>query len=84
MPEIVPSKYYERIKTALKTFDAISVREYQTIDYLKNDVGVDNEITQVVDPTLLLESQWYINIFSLKKKRKKNIYLFIYWKIEKI
>lgn len=77
MPEIVPSKYYERIKTALKTFDAISVREYQTIDYLKNDVGVDNEITQVVDPTLLLESQWYINIFSLKKKKKEK-YIFVY------
>ena len=47
------------------------------IDYLKNDVGVDNEITQVVDPTLLLESQWYINIFSLKKKKKEK-YIFVY------
>lgn len=77
MPETVPSKYYKSIRIALKTFDAISVREYQTINYLKNDVGVDNEITQVVDPTLLLESKWYIDVFNLKPK-KKDKYIFVY------
>lgn len=84
MPTRVPERYYGELKKALKRFDAISVRENQTVEYLKNEVGVENDIIKTVDPTLLLDARVYIDTFKLVKENKKYIFVYILPDAEKV
>jgi len=51
-----------KTREAIKMFDAISVREESGIRLLKENLGVDS--IQVLDPTLLLEKEDYINLIN--------------------
>ena len=53
----------------IKTFNAISVREASAVDLCKQYLGVESK--QVLDPTLLLSSEDYINMYY---SREENIY----------
>lgn len=63
-----PSDFENRVVPMLKEFDAISVRENSSVDYLKS-LGLEN-VCNVCDPTLLHDARFYIKEFdcSLKKK----------------
>lgn len=62
----------KKIKSLLKNFDAISVREDSGVIICKDFFGIDAE--QLVDPTLLLEAEEYQKICgSLKKSKTKYI-----------
>ncbi len=63
-----------QMKTYLENFLFISVREKEAVDILSK-AGVKN-IQLFLDPTLLIPAQTWINVMSLKK-RKKN-YILIY------
>ncbi|WP_321995063.1 polysaccharide pyruvyl transferase family protein [Clostridium butyricum] len=77
MPTKVSSKYYGDLKTSIENLNSISVREKQTIGYLQDTVGVKTEIVQVVDPTLLIDSNSYVENFGIKKKNEKYIFVYI-------
>lgn len=62
----------------IEDIDAISVREESLRDYLKENI--ENEVTMVVDPVLLLEKEFYDKL--LIKPAEKN-YLFLYYVMEK-
>ena len=50
----IPQDHYNRIKDSLKTFDAVSVREYQGKEILKK---MDVNSTWVLDPVFLLNAE---------------------------
>lgn len=55
-------KQTKRCAALAKKFDAVSVREYSGIDLCRNYLGINAE--QVLDPTLLLDKEDYIKLFS--------------------
>lgn len=66
----------EACKNAAKMFDAISVREQMGVSLLKNNLGVD--ATHVLDPTFLLASDDYKNLFEIEKAPKSKGNLLVY------
>lgn len=60
------TKYYGGL---LKLFDAVSVREFSAINLCKDKFGVD--AIQVLDPTMLLDKEDYINLVPKTKNRGK-------------
>lgn len=79
MPSAVDQKYYGDLKKYIDRLDYVSVREKQTIAYLKQNVGIQKEVLHVVDPTLLLDADAYIKTFQLEKNDEKYIFVYILW-----
>lgn len=65
----IDQNYIDRIADLLHDFDAISVREDSGVKILKDNFNID--ATHLIDPTMLLTADQYINIFNLKKEAKK-------------
>lgn len=59
----------------LSRFDALSVREHESADLLKEKFNINAQC--VLDPTLLLTKEEWINILDVKKTDKK--YLLVYF-----
>ncbi|WP_278953452.1 polysaccharide pyruvyl transferase family protein [Phocaeicola coprophilus] len=70
-----PDKSIPIVKELLQKFDAISVREDSGIELCRNLFGVKAQ--HVLDPTLLLNKEDYINQFSLNIKQGKYIAVYI-------
>ena len=68
-----PEEKKQRLKDYLSTFNAISVREKSSMAIVE-EAGY--QVSQVVDPTLLLSARDYISTFPGKKDRQP--YIFIY------
>ena len=64
-----------KYRELLQTFDAISVRESSAIKLCKDLFRVD--ATQVIDPTLLLESKDYLSLVTTKKTNRGNLFCYI-------
>lgn len=72
--DVLNKEEKENVKNYLKDFDAISVREKQVVNKLKNITK--KEIYDVVDPVFLLETEKWDEIMKKIKINKK--YIFIY------
>lgn len=70
------TKYEKDIKNALEDFDAISVREKDGANKIKDLMGKDFNVEVVLDPTFLLDVKEYDKICS--PKRIDNEYIFFY------
>lgn len=68
------AKDLQKLNEYLKNFNAFSIRENQLIQYVKENVRPD--VTQVVDPTLLLEPEEYEPITVERQVKEK--YLLYY------
>ena len=66
----------DRIRESIKLFNAISVRESSGIPLLKKYLNVDSEL--VLDPTLLLSRNDYIDLFKISKESKSKGNLLVY------
>ena len=68
------------MKKLLKNFTGISVREKGSIKLIQKHLGITPEF--VLDPTLLIEKQYYLNLIKDYKNNnnnyKTNDYIFIY------
>lgn len=77
----IDPKYEKKIKQALNTFDAISVREEDSRKMLKTFLG-NKDIRVDLDPTLLLEAKVYegiaMNSKLLNSKKIPKKYIFTY------
>lgn len=75
----IPDEYREKYKECLSRFNAISVREENGIDIIKNELALDCKPTVVLDPTLLIsKEEWLVTIpRSNFKKTKKYILLYM-------
>lgn len=60
----------------VKDFDAVTVREDSAVKLCKKHLGV--KVTQVLDPTMLLNKEDYIKLAGKKQIPKFNGYLFAY------
>ncbi len=72
-----PNDKIEICSKLLKNFKAISVREQSTVDILKTYFGV-REAQVVLDPTLLLDKQVYVDLFKGKYEKPQKPYVFKY------
>lgn len=70
----LPEKEEEEFKKLLQNFNAISVREEALKDYIKKISNQD--VTKVLDPTLLLNKEKYLKIAQKPDLKKK--YLLLY------
>lgn len=66
----------ERIANALKSFDCISVREQRAADNVKQLAGITPQI--VVDPTLLMNRNQWMDLIKDKERIIKEDYIFFY------
>ena len=66
------------IKHLLKNFTGISVREKNSINLVNKYIGIKPEL--VLDPTLLINKKYYLNIIKNFKndKKMKNNFIFTY------
>lgn len=65
----------EKIKNLLSKFKALSIREDEGIDLLKQNTGL--QAVHLIDPTLLLDIEDYDKITSNRLINEK--YIFVYW-----
>ena len=63
-------------KQLLKSFKGISVREQGSINLIKNHFGIIPEI--VLDPTLLIDKKYYLDLIKNHKKINITNYIFVY------
>lgn len=70
-----PEEVSEKVRQLLHKFDAISVRESSSISILKDKFDVDSQL--VVDPTMLLSSDEYREIFNIPIKSDNYIAAYI-------
>lgn len=66
----------EKIRELVKLFNAISVRESSGISLLKDYLNVDSEL--VLDPTLLLSKDDYIELFKISKEQQSPGKILVY------
>ena len=59
----------------VKKFDAVSVREAAAIGLCKNYLGVD--AVHLLDPTMLLSSKDYIELFKGVSKKQENLFCYV-------
>ena len=72
-------KYVDEYKRHLGLFDVISVREDNGKTLIRRDLGLDKDIKVVLDPTLLLDKNAWLSMFSRKRVRgKRKKYLLVY------
>lgn len=65
----------ERIKSAIKRFDAISVREESAVNVLKDILDI--EAAHLLDPTMLLAADDYIKLAGCREIKKDKIISYI-------
>lgn len=68
-----PSQYRKKLYKLLKKFSAISVREKSGVDICAQ-IGISS--TLVIDPTLLLQGDFYSDYFSLVNTKNQNIFIY--------
>jgi len=73
--QAIDEKCYEPLKKALMTFNAISVREKDGVNIIKNAAGLVAE--QVLDPTFLLDAREWESLIA-PKPLIKGKYIFCY------
>jgi hypothetical protein len=71
---------YDTIQTKkcndlIRHFDAISVREETGVRLCKDYLNVESE--KVLDPTLLLDKEVYINLFKVKEKERGGLFKYV-------
>ena len=65
----------ERIISALKRYDSITVRERHAVDFLSSN-GISSQ--QVLDPTLLLSGDDWRKLFNTQKRADSGKYVLVY------
>lgn len=72
----IPDELKETYFDSIKRLDAASIRESANLVLFPDDVRKD--ISVVVDPTLLLNADEWIEALGLSRERKKGGYIFLY------
>lgn len=73
----IPFELHGFIRNALKSFDAVSVREKNDVKIIKDIIGEEKDVSCVLDPTFLLErTEW--ECLCEKNPFHGNQYIFVY------
>lgn len=73
MPDEFSSKYFKY----LSKFSYLSTREIQGVNVLRQ-LGIKNDVKVVLDPTLLLSKEEWLNLIPRSKFKKKKKYILLY------
>lgn len=73
-PERIDQKYYELFNRCWNKFDYLSTREERSASFVKKIIGKNVQV--VLDPTLLLKSEDYRNLYSHKSIIKEPYILY--------
>lgn len=73
--DLHPEESLPIVKNLLQKFNAVSVREDTGVELCKSLFGINAQ--HVLDPTLLLDKEYYISKFKLNIKQKKIIAVYI-------
>lgn len=76
----LPLEYREKFKKELEKFTALSVREYNGIGIINNDLGIDRPVKVTLDPTLLLNNNDWLNLIPRSSFKKEKPYILLYLK----
>lgn len=74
----LPVEYVASFKVSLQTFDALSVRENEGVNIIRNQLGIDLDVKVCMDPTLLLDKQQWLHLSKIQKKEPKEPYILYY------
>lgn len=74
----VPQEFIAKYKRHLGKFNAISVREHNGIDILKNDLQLNCIPEVILDPTLLLSKEQWMEIVPRSEFKKTKKYILLY------
>ena len=74
----VPEEFIAKYKKYIGKFNAISVREQNGIDIIKNDLELNHTPEVVLDPTLLLSKEEWMNIVPRSRFKKTKKYILLY------
>jgi len=76
----LPMEYREIFKKELERFTALSVREYNGIGIINNDLGIDKPVRVLLDPTLLLNNKDWLSLIPRSSFKKEKPYILLYLK----
>lgn len=68
-----PKEYQGELKALLQKFDAVSCREYSGVDICKS---LEVNAEKVLDPTLLLNKEQYLDLIGEPIEKKKQIFIY--------
>lgn len=74
----IPEEYRERYKSFLKKFDAISVRENNGKYIIEKELMLNCTPSVILDPTLLLSKDEWLEIIPRSNFKKKKKYILLY------
>ena len=74
----LPEEYTATYKKYLSRFDYISVREENGINILQNELSINKNIEVLLDPTLLLSKEEWLQLIPRSTFRKKKPYILFY------
>jgi hypothetical protein len=73
----IPEKYKDKYRKYLEKFTHISIREQNGINVLKS-LGIKNNAKIILDPTLLLTKEDWLQLFPSSKRTFKRKYILLY------
>lgn len=74
----IPESLHEKYKKYLSDFDAISVRENNGLKVLDEDLNLEINRNEILDPTLLIDSDQWSNLLDLDPGSSKEKYIVLY------
>lgn len=74
----IPSHLIEKYKRYLSCFSAISVREQNGADIITKTLSLQTTPKVILDPTLLLSGEEWINALNISQKPPKDRYILMY------
>lgn len=74
LPDSLRARYY----VELSKFSAISVREQNGVTILNDELGISKSIEIVLDPTLLLSKEDWLNTIPRSRFKKRSPYILLY------
>lgn len=68
---IVPAAHHEELRSLLLKFDHLSIREKNGYEFIQELLGDKKNISQIADPTVLLNSVEYLSLVSSREVTEK-------------
>lgn len=74
----IPLQYIDKYKKYLSKFDALSVREQNGISIINNELSINKNVKVILDPTLLLSKEEWLNLIPRSNFHKTDKYILFY------
>ena len=74
----IPEEFRDKYRKHISKFSAISVREKNGIDIIKDELNLDITPKVILDPTLLLSKEEWLKVIPRSKFKKKKKYILLY------